>query len=125
MARILIIDDEEGVRRAMRRFLELEGHHVVEAGDGRAGIQLYDDDPADLVITDLFMPEQDGLETIRALKRTYKDIRILAITGMPRGGRLDFRAHAVRLGAQQTLTKPFTREELLEAVEKLLTQECT
>lgn len=120
MARILVIDDEPDVRRVVRRCLESEGHQVVEAGDGKMGLRLYQEDAVDLVITDLFMPEQEGLETIRALKRISKDVRILVVTGLQPGGPFDFRAHAVLLGALRTLTKPFTREELLDAVRDAL-----
>lgn len=120
MAHILVIDDEADVRRIMRRHLETAGHQVVEAGDGKGGLNVYRENPVDLVITDLFMPEKDGLETIRELRRTYKDSRILVVTGIQPGGPFDFRAHAVLLGAQRTLTKPFTREELLDAVRDML-----
>lgn len=120
MARILIIDDEASVRSVMRRYLKLEGHEVIEAGDGRAGLRIYREDPADLVITDLFMPEQEGLETIRELKRTYKDVRILVVTGIQAGGLFDFREHAIMFGAQRTLTKPFSHEEFLAAVRDTL-----
>jgi len=120
MARILVIDDEADIRRVVRRYLETAGHEVIEAADGQAGITLYQQHPANLVITDLFMPEQDGLETIRELRRTYKDARILVMTGIQLGGLFDFRAHAVLMGAQRTLTKPFTREELLNAVGDIL-----
>lgn len=120
MARILVIDDDAAVRRTIRRQLETVGHEVVEAPDGKAGMKLYFDNPADLVITDLFMPEQDGLETIRELKRTFKDSRILVVTGAQPGGTFDFRAQATLLGAQAALSKPFTREELLDAVREVL-----
>lgn len=120
MARILVIDDDADVRGVIRRHLVTEGHEVVEAPDGKAGMKLYREHPADLVVTDLFMPEQEGLETIRELKRSFKDARILVVTGAAPGGRLDFRAHATALGAGATVSKPFTREELLNAVQGLL-----
>ncbi|MBI2403178.1 MAG: response regulator [Gemmatimonadetes bacterium] len=120
MARILVIDDDADVRSVIRRHLQTEGHDVVEAADGRAGMKLFRDRPADLVVTDLFMPEQEGLETIRELRRSFKDAKILVVTGAAPGGSFDFRAHAARLGAGAALTKPFTREELLGAVHALL-----
>src|SRR5574341_782058 len=119
MARILVIDDDADVRRVIRRTLEAEGHNVREAADGKAGMKLYRERPADLVVTDLFMPEQEGLETIRELRRSFKDVKILVVTGSPPGGPMDFRAHATALGAKATLSKPFTREELLGAVQDL------
>lgn len=120
MARILVIDDDAAVRRALRRHLESDGHEVVDAADGRAGLRLYQDQPADLVITDLFMPEQEGLETIRVIKRDFKDAKILVVTGAQPGGVFDFRAHATALGAQAALSKPFTRDELLATVREVL-----
>lgn len=120
MARILVIDDDEDVRRSIRRHLETDGHDVVEAADGRSGMRIFLEAPADLVVTDLFMPEQEGLETIRQLKQSFKDARILVVTGAAPGGVFDFRTHATLLGAQRALSKPFTREELLAAVRDIL-----
>lgn len=120
MARILVIEDDEAVRRAIRRHLEIDGHEVVEAPDGKAGTRIFRQDPPDLVITDLFMPEKEGLETIRELRRDYKEARILVVTGAQPGGSLDFRDHARMLGAKAALSKPFTREQLLGAVREAL-----
>jgi len=120
MARILVIDDDDDVRSVIRRVLQTDGHDVVEAADGKAGMKLFRESPADLVVTDLFMPEQEGLETIRELRRSSKDTKILVVTGSPPGGPFDFRAHATLLGAGATLNKPFTREELLGAVHAIL-----
>lgn len=120
MACILVIDDDEDVRRAIRRLLESAGHEVVEAPDGKIGMRRFREQPTDLVVTDLFMPEQEGLETIRELKRFSQDIKILVVTGAAPGSTLDFRAQATMLGAGATLGKPFTRDELLGAVDALL-----
>jgi DNA-binding response OmpR family regulator len=120
MARILVIDDDDDVRSVIRRVLQSEGHDVVDAPDGKVGMKLFRESPADLVVTDLFMPEQEGLETIRELRRSFKGTRILVVTGSLPGGPFDFRAHATLLGAGAALSKPFTREELLGAVHDLL-----
>lgn len=120
MARILVIDDDAAVRRAIRRHLESDGHEVAEARDGRAGMKLYRENPSDLVITDLFMPEKEGLETIRDLRRDFRDAKILVVTGAQPGGAFDFRAHATMLGAEAALSKPFTRDELLDTVREVL-----
>ena len=120
MARILVIDDDADVRRVIRRYLQADGHEVVEAQDGKAGMKLFRERPADLVVTDFFMPEQEGLETIKELRRSFPDPKILVVTGAAPGGTFDFRAHATLLGAGATLSKPFTREELLGAVHALL-----
>ncbi len=120
MARILVSDDDQDVRRAIRRLLQSDGHEVTEAPDGRVGMKLFRQNPADLVVTDLLMPEQEGLETLRELRRSFKGTRVLVVTGVPPGSILDFRAQARMLGAGATLSKPFTREELLGAVSDLL-----
>lgn len=116
MARILVIDDDADVRRVVRRILEAEGHEVLEAANGAEGLKLYHQDPCDAVITDLYMPEKEGLETIRELCRNYSDVRILAITGAAQGSVFDLRQHATRLGAKAALAKPFSRQELLDAL---------
>lgn len=120
MARILIIDDDDQVRTLLRMILEREGHEVIEAPDGEVGVELYRKEPADVVITDIFMPEKEGLETIMDLRLEYPEVKLIAISG---GGHL--KAHeylhmARKLGAQLTLTKPFERDELLEAVTGIL-----
>lgn len=121
MARILVIDDDADVRRAISRHLQSDGHDVTEAPDGKAGMRLFLEQPADLVVTDLFMPEQEGLETIRQLRRSFKHVKILVVTGALPGSSRDFRDQATMLGAAATLYKPFTREELLGTINALLT----
>jgi CheY-like chemotaxis protein len=90
MARILVIDDDAAVRGTIRRHLESDGHAVAEAPDGRAGMKLYRENPTDLVITDLFMPEREGLETIRELRKSFKDAKIVVVTGSQPEGRSIF-----------------------------------
>ncbi len=116
MARILIIDDEDELRSMLRQMLEQAGHEVTEAVNGAEGIQLYEQDTHDLIITDIIMPEKEGVETIIALRRADPDLPIIAISG---GGRLeatDFLTMTKKLGARRTLSKPFRRDQLLEAV---------
>ncbi len=120
MARILIIDEEEQVRRYLRKILEAQGHEVVAASDGKLGIELCREEPTDLIITDIFMPEKEGLETIRELRRDYPDVKIIAISGGGRTGNLDFLPLAEKFGALRTLDKPFTRQEMLDAVQEVL-----
>ncbi|MDY6987587.1 MAG: response regulator [Thermodesulfobacteriota bacterium] len=119
-ARILVIDDDIGIRAMLRRLLEGAGYDVAEASDGRQGIRLYRQDPADLVITDLIMPEKEGLETIRELRRDFPHVKILAISG---GGRVspdEYLHMAKSFGAKRTLAKPFDPKELLEVVHELI-----
>ena len=120
MPRILIIDDEEQVRLYLRRILEPEGHEVVEAGNGKVGLHLYREEPADLIITDVFMPEKEGLETIRELRSDYPEVKIIAISGGGRNIDLDFLPLAKQLGALRTLAKPFDRQKMLDAVQEVL-----
>jgi CheY-like chemotaxis protein len=120
--RILVIDDEEPVRLIVREMLILEGYEVVVAANGKVGLQLFRNDPTDLIITDIFMPEMEGLETIRELHREYPGVKIIAMSGGGESGMLSFLAYAKRFGALRTLRKPFSREELLTNVEELLAE---
>ena len=120
MARILVIDDDGQVRGAIRRILERAGHTVLDAADGEAGIRVYRERPADLIITDIFMPERDGIETIQQLRREFPGVKIIAISGGDRTRTVDLRKDAELLGASRTLRKPFELTELLEAVSELL-----
>jgi DNA-binding NtrC family response regulator len=120
MARILIIDDEPNLRSMLRRMLHLAGHQVSEAGNGAEGINLYERDPLDLVITDIFMPKKEGIETIIALHRADPDLPIIAISGGGRSGNMDSLCSAKKLGARHTFSKPFRGDQLLSAVSESL-----
>ena len=120
MARILVIDDEQPIRDLLKKALEKAGHGVEVAPNGKVGIEIQHQHPADLVITDLFMPEKEGLETIMELKRDFPDIKIIAISGGDRKGTLDFLPMSEKLGAHIAMKKPFTISEVLEAVNNLL-----
>ncbi len=123
MARILIIDDEDELRSMLHQMLEQAGHEVTEAVNGAEGIQLYEQGRPDLIITDIIMPEKEGVETIIALRRADPDLPIIAISG---GGRLDatdFLTMTKKLGARRTLSKPFRRDQLLEAVGECLAED--
>ena len=120
--RILVIDDEEPVRDLLRQMLEKEGYGVEEAPNGVAGMKLLRDHLADLVITDLFMPEKEGIETMMEVRKCFPQVKIIAMSGGGRTGTLDFLPMAESFGAQRTLAKPFERKELLEAVRTVLAQ---
>ena len=120
MARILVIDDDDAFRRMLRRTLERAGHSVTEAGDGAQGLKVLRDIAVDLVITDLIMPEMEGIETIRALRHDYPELGIIAMSG---GGRMTpdgYLAAAKGFGAARVLAKPFENEELFAAIEAAL-----
>ena len=120
---ILLIDDDEQFRLMLRYMLESAGYTVVETANGRDGVCRYRQTPTDVVITDLIMPEQEGAETIEILRRDKPEAKIIAISGGPRGGKMDCLEMAKHLGAQRILRKPFEREELLQALRELLQPE--
>ena len=117
MPSILIIDDDDSLRDSLRRTLHKQGYVIMEASDGGRGLRQLERQAVDLVLLDLFMPDKDGLETIGDLRRTHPGIKIIAMSGGGFEGTVDVLHVAKMLGAGRTLTKPFTREQLLEAVE--------
>jgi CheY-like chemotaxis protein len=120
MARILVIDDEELVRFTIKKALEKAGHEVVEAVNGNDGIEVYKNSPVDLIITDIIMPQKEGVETIVELRRDDPDVKIIAISGGGRTGNTDYLQLARDFGARHVLRKPFGRQELLVAVQDVL-----
>jgi len=122
MARILVIDDDR-LRELLRVLLEKAGHEVDEAPEGGAGLRAYRARPADLVVCDLFMPGQEGLETIRALRLAAPAAKVLAISGGGLHGTVGALPTALLLGAVAALHKPFGGPELLGAVARALGRE--
>lgn len=120
MARILVVDDEDLVRLTLRQMLEAAGHVVFEAANGRQGVALQAEQPVDLVLTDIIMPEQEGIETIVQLRRKNPKLKIIAISGGGRMKNMDFLKIAANVGADATLAKPFSTKELTEAVNRCL-----
>ncbi len=118
MATILLIDDDERLRRMLGRMLAGAGHEVVEAENGRVALAILPSCQPDLVITDVFMPEKDGIETTKEIRALSPDIKILAMTGGGRGDR--FYALIETLAAAGVLQKPFDQTTLLGAVNRLL-----
>lgn len=112
MARILIVDDEPLVREVLRQFLAGLGHTVREAVNGQEGLRLFEESPADLVITDNSMPRLTGREMIHTLRREHPDVRIIAMSG---GGLGPGTAELV----DATLPKPFSRRAFLDLVARL------
>ncbi len=120
MTTILIIDDDVHVLGMLKKMLEHEGYDVITAPDGKEGIRSYRENPADLIITDLLMPEKDGIETIIELRRDFPEVHIIAISG---GGRIDAKDHlkvAQQFEVQYTFSKPVERKELQRAIRVLL-----
>jgi CheY-like chemotaxis protein len=120
MIRILLVDDDDMSRGAIHKMLERAGYAVESTSDGDEVIRMYGQQAADLVITDLIMPDKDGLEIIQDLRKLNPKVRILAISG---GGRVDaneYLAVARKFGAVEILSKPFTKDELRRAVDAAL-----
>jgi len=120
MANIIVINDNDAARGTMRRTLERDGHQVFVASDGDAGLKLLTETGARLVITDIFMPGQDGIVTIRRIRKEFPGVRVIAVSGGDATGRIDLRRDAELLGAARTLRKPFAPAELRRAVEETL-----
>jgi two-component system response regulator (stage 0 sporulation protein F) len=114
MATILIIDDEEIIRALLRSALEEAGYEVTEAANGRQGLELYRQKQANLVITDILMPEMNGLDMLLELTREFLHAKVIAISGA--GGEKNDLNVAKLLGARQTFQKPFSLPNLLGAV---------
>jgi CheY-like chemotaxis protein len=112
------MDDEADTRMLIEEILESAGHEVVLAADGVEGLRQYHSTPVDLALVDLFMPNREGLETIKELKQLFPDFPIIAMSGDSCA--LPLLSIAQRLGAAEVLQKPFLPEELLEAVQHVL-----
>jgi DNA-binding NtrC family response regulator len=123
MSYILVVDDDTNFRQMLCQILERAGYRVVEAEDGNVAIKACEVEVPGLVITDILMPEKEGLETIQELKAKYPEVNIIAMSG---GGRISPDSYlplAKSLGAVKTLQKPFRREEVIKAVQELFPQE--
>jgi DNA-binding response OmpR family regulator len=120
MARILVIDDDPAVRLSIQVALEREGHQVVCASDGEQGFRAFASKAPELIITDIIMPNKEGIETILQIRARDPKTPILAISGGGRLGNADFLKMAKRVGANEILPKPFERQDLTAAVHRLL-----
>ena len=120
MASILVIDDQEPIRRIVRRALENERHAVLDASDGELGMQILERETVDVVITDIFMPGLDGIQTLREIRRRFPAVRVIAMSGGDSTGLLDLRKDAELLGAVKSLQKPFTAREIVDVVRAVL-----
>jgi CheY-like chemotaxis protein len=119
---IVLIDDFATIRKMMRRALEEAGHVVYEAGNGDEGLDILQWIRPDLVITDIFMPDKEGIETIIEIRKRFPGIRILAISSGGTAKQLNILGVARRLGAHSTLAKPFSPEAFISQVNHVLTE---
>jgi two-component system, chemotaxis family, chemotaxis protein CheY len=130
MARILVIDDDHLVRDTLKSFLQVEGHTVLLAVDGNDGLRQCREQIVDLVICDIFMPEKEGIETVREMRQMMPTVPIVTMTGGARvvpsasnRGQTDYLQMSRLVGATATITKPFRPRELIALVEQCLGQE--
>ena len=122
-AKLLVVDDERQIRHMFRYLLEKEGYEVAEASDGEAALDLIRENHYDLIIMDLIMPKREGIETLVKLRKEYKDMKIIAISGGGKMGPENYLLLAERCGASYTFTKPIDNNELLEKISELLMEE--
>ena len=120
MARILVIDDQDSIRRVVRRALEQDDHEVFDASDGELGMEILESQSFDIVITDIFMPGQDGIVTLRQIRKRFPGIKVIVISGGDSSGMLDLREDAELLGAVKSLQKPFNAREIMDLVKSVL-----
>jgi len=118
--RILVVDDDASIRRTLQILLSKAGHEVVQAADGIEAIKLWRAQAGDLVITDLHMPQKDGIETIIELLSHTPGIRIIAMSGGGQTKRLDLLGNVSLLGSVLTIEKPFTLAEMMATVNRAL-----
>src|SRR5665647_854266 len=120
MAKILVLDDEPSILLMIKKMLEKAGHEVAIALNGKEGMLLFEKNKPDLLITDIIMPEKEGLETIFELRKMYPDLKIIAISG---GGRISPEGYlpgAKLLGADMVFQKPLDQKEFMQAISLLL-----
>lgn len=118
--RVLLVDDDDAIREMLELVLQRRGLHVVKAADGREALRLYSEQEFDLIVTDLIMPNKEGIETILEVRAMKRPIRILAMSG---GGRVDQSMHlhlAKSVGADRVISKPFLPKDFLQVIDELL-----
>lgn len=120
MAHVLVIDDDELVRFTAQMVLSHDGHSVDTANDGLEGIHKVRANSYDLVVTDIIMPEMEGLETISILQKEYPALPIVAMSGGGPSGRIDYLERARAMGIAGSLEKPFSQEELCALVKTVI-----
>jgi DNA-binding response OmpR family regulator len=120
MNKILLIDDDNHFREMFSELLKRNNYEVIETNDGRNALPLYENNQPDLVITDIIMPDKEGIETILDLKKKHPSAKIIAISGGGRTNAMDNLRSARLLGANLSFEKPFDHTEILNSIEALL-----
>jgi CheY-like chemotaxis protein len=117
--KVLVIDDDHLVRYTLSKILQRNGYHVTTASDGKRAMAVFRDERPDVVITDIIMPEQEGIETILKIRSERPDVKIIAISGGARTHNLDYLGMAEAFGADDVISKPFEAEELLSRLARI------
>lgn len=120
--RILVVDDDDQLREMLRKMLERAGYEVIEAANGKDALNLQEKSPSDLMITDIIMPEKEGIDTIMDFRMNYPQVRIIAMSGGGRIGPTEYLDMAEKLGADKTFAKPFSSKAMLATIKDLLQQ---
>jgi len=120
MARVLLVDDEATVLELLKTVLELDEHEVTTARDGNAALAAMANASFDVIVTDIVMPDREGIGLIMEIQKLKPNIPIIAMSGGGRGSVTDYLEMAALLGARRTLSKPFSTQELLDAVRDVL-----
>ena len=118
--KILVIDDDDLLRRVVEKVLILGGHQVLAAADGALGMAIFRKERPEIVVTDIIMPEQEGLGTIMMMRRERPEARIIAMSGGGRMGNLDVLEAAHALGSDEVIAKPFLPRDLLDLINRLV-----
>jgi DNA-binding response OmpR family regulator len=122
MARILLVDDDEGFLEMFVEMLRQSGYEVTTASNGNFALESYRKNPADLVVTDIIMPDKEGIELISELLEEFPDAKIIVVSGGGGIGPKDYLETALMFGAKRAFSKPFRMVEMIAAVEELLAE---
>ena len=119
MGKILVVDDEQNIRDVFKRALVNAGHDVIVARNGKIGEHMYIKHNPDIVILDIIMPDQEGIETILKLKAANNDVKIIAVSGGGMGSANNYLDIALKLGAKAAFEKPVNLSDLVDKVDSL------
>lgn len=113
---VLVVDDELMVRTTLKKMLERAGHRVLEAEDGVQALEIFETHSPELMICDIIMPNMEGIETLREVKRAYPKVKVIVISGGARTGSLNYLSVAEKLGADAVMDKPFGNKKLVDTI---------
>lgn len=120
MARILVIEDDDDFRKMLMLMLQQAGYVTLEASNGEEGLRVYNSEQIDLVVTDIFMPEKEGMQTVLELMEKNPAVKIIAISGGGSSDKLEYLESVKDFGVQKTFAKPFVTREFLAGISELL-----